>query len=85
MEPTERALACHQCASRGSAVAVRKHLSLLSHIGTMVGCLGFALVALCKHFSPVKSRDFAVKVCNPGGTRKDREREGGVEPPQSGL
>ena len=42
MGPMERALACHQCASRGSAVAVRKHLALLSHIGKMVGCLGIA-------------------------------------------
>ena len=32
-------------------------------------------------FSPVKSRDFTVKVCNP----KEMRREGGVEPPQPGL
>ena len=42
MEPMERALACRQCASRGTTMAVRKHLSLLSHIGKMLGCLGFA-------------------------------------------
>ncbi len=38
MGPMERALACHQCASRESAVAVRKHLSLLSHIGMKMAC-----------------------------------------------
>ena len=42
MGPTERALACHQRASRESAVAVRKHLALLRHTGKMVGCLGIA-------------------------------------------
>jgi hypothetical protein len=42
MKPMERALSCRQCASRGSAVAVRKHLLLLSHVGKMVGCLGIA-------------------------------------------
>ena len=35
-------------------------LSLLSHIGKMVGRLGF-----CTEFSRFKSRDFTVKVCNP--------------------
>jgi len=32
---------------------------------------------ICTEFSPVKSRDFTIKVCDPS------EREGGVEPPQS--
>jgi hypothetical protein len=31
----------------------------------MVGRLGFALVAVRKHFSPVKSRGFTLRVCNP--------------------
>ena len=36
-------------------------------------------------FSPVKSRDFTIKVCNPGGRLQRPRREGGVEPPQPGL
>jgi hypothetical protein len=36
-------------------------------------------------FSPVKSRDFTVKVCNPGGHPQGSQREGGVEPPQPSL
>jgi hypothetical protein len=31
----------------------------------MVGRLEFAHLAVRQHFSPVKSRDFTVKVCNP--------------------
>jgi hypothetical protein len=36
----------------------------------MVGGLGFAHLAVRQHFSPVKSRDFTVKVCNPDATRR---------------
>ena len=47
-------------------------LSLLSHIGEMVGRHGFAHLAVRQHFSPVKSRDLTIKVCNPkeNATRK---------------
>ena len=76
MGPTERL-----ALSWGNARQFTKLLlSLLSHIGKNGG-----LPRNRTEFSPVKSRDFTIKVCNPGAIRKDREREGGVEPPQSGL
>jgi hypothetical protein len=37
----------------------------------MVGRLGFAHLAVRQHFSPVKSRDFTAKVCNPVAVCKD--------------
>jgi len=61
-------------------VAVRKHLSRLSHIGKMVGCLGIAPSSRRLRAGTSLSK-FATLVA----IRKDREREGGVEPPQSGL
>jgi hypothetical protein len=65
----ERALACHQCASRESAVAVRKHLSLLSHIGKMVGRHGAAPCSAPKAFGAASLQCLQPLVA----IRKDRD------------
>jgi hypothetical protein len=74
MGPTERL-----ALSWGNARQFTKLLlSLLSHIGKMVGRLGFAPSSRRLRAGTSLSK-FATLI------RKDREREGGVEPPQSGL
>ena len=76
MEPMERL-----ALSWGNARQFTKLLlSLLSHIGKMVGRLGIAPSSRRLRAGTSLSK-FATLVA----IRKDREREGGVEPPQSGL
>src|SRR5207244_1620211 len=59
--------------------AVRQYLSLLSHIGEMVGRHGAALYAVRQHLCGLRDRCIAAMLA----TRT--RREGGVEPPQPGL
>ena len=67
--------------SRGNARQFTKLLlSLLSHIGKMVGRLGIAPSS-----RRLRAGTSLSKFATLMAIRKDREREGGVEPPQSGL
>jgi hypothetical protein len=76
MGPTERL-----ALSWGNARQFTKLLlSLLSHIGKMVGCLGIAPSS-----RRLRAGTSLSKFATLAAIRKDREREGGVEPPQPGL
>ena len=76
MEPMERL-----ALSRGNARQFTKLLlSLLSHIGKMVGRLGIAPSS-----RRLRAGTSLSKFATLMAIWKDREREGGVEPPQSGL
>ena len=60
--------------------AVCKHLSLLSHIGEMVGRHGFAPCSI-----RVRAGASLSKFATLGGRPQGPRREGGVEPPQPDL
>ncbi len=76
MEPMERL-----ALSQGNARQYTKLLlSLLSHIGKMVGCLGIAPSS-----RRLRAGTSLSKFATPVGCLQRPRREGGVEPPQSGL